>query len=41
MRIALRLMLGFFLVLGLALFVVLRVFLGKCSRARAWPWKTV
>ena len=29
MRIALRLMLGFFLVLGLALFVVLRVFLGE------------
>jgi two-component system sensor histidine kinase CreC len=29
MRIALRLLLGFFLVLGLALFVVLRVFLGE------------
>ena len=29
MRIALRLMLGFFLLLGLALFVVLRVFLGE------------
>ena len=29
MRIALRLMLGFFLVLGLALFVVLRVFLSE------------
>lgn len=29
MRIALRLMVGFFLVLGLALFVVLRVFLGE------------